>query len=74
MQSNINKSLYLFAGIFLFILFSPLYLSAQVNLWSYGTNIDNTDGDIAFWQTWDMDERAFKVHDITYKIMLIEAT
>jgi hypothetical protein len=66
MKGSINKSLYLLAGIFLFVFFLPSLVSAQINLWSFGTDIAETDGNIEFWQTWDMGEKTFKVHDITY--------
>ena len=61
------KGLCLLAGIFIFVFFLPLSVFAQINLWSFGTDIAETDGDIEFWQTWNMgEEGTFKVHDITY--------
>ena len=49
-----------------FILLLPLAAVSEINLWSFGTDIVPTDGDIEFWQTWNMGEGTFKVHDITY--------
>ncbi|MBN1227373.1 MAG: Ig-like domain-containing protein, partial [Deltaproteobacteria bacterium] len=42
-------------------------ISAQVALWTFGTTIDATDGDIEFHQTWNNAHSDFFVHDITYQ-------
>lgn len=51
--------------VFMYCLF-PVDLSAQVNLWTFGTQIDPGDGNIEFYQTWNNAHNDFYVHDITY--------
>lgn len=56
--------------IFVFSLLMPLSATAEINLWSFGTDIVPTDGDIEFWQTWVRDDAILnhdiRAHDITY--------
>lgn len=70
MKKYVSTCVYLLL-IFTFTCLFPFYVFAQINLWSFGTNIEPTDGDIEFYQTWyDQSwynlNSDFYLHDITY--------